>query len=75
MSLFAPMVESKQRSEDEQSLSVHIPLSEAGLCVKLKCGAVFNAAHDEACPKCGSRQVFLLASWVEPLRGEIEEAR
>ena len=75
MSFLASMVESKQRSKAEQSLSVHIPLSEAGLCVELRCGAVFNATHYEACPACGCRQVVLLASWIEPLQGKIEEAR
>ena len=74
MARLATLAERKQQSEGDQSVSAHIPLSEAGLCVKLKCGAVFNATHHETCPACGSSHVVLLASCIGPLQGVTDEA-
>ena len=74
MARLATMAERLHHSKIEQSVSGHIPISQAALCEELKCGAVFNAIHHETCPACGSGQVALLVSWLK-LQGEIAVAR
>lgn len=51
---------------------VHIPLTDAGLC--LSCDAVFNNTDASGCPACGARTVFLIATWIKPMKHEISLA-
>jgi hypothetical protein len=55
-----------QQHENEPLHSAPIPISEAVLCLRPKCGVVFQSSH-EACPACGNQSVFLLKSCLELL--------
>lgn len=58
------------------TLSAHIPLSLAVLCLESDCEAVFREGPD-CCPACGSSTFVYLATWVGTgqLREEVDDVR
>ena len=48
----------------------HLPLLAAQLCVEPSCETVFDASHQDVCPRCGSHATYPLTRWLNRISRE-----
>jgi len=47
------------------ALPVQLPLMSASLCLELDCNTIFDASVRPGCPRCGGRESYALAAWLD----------